>query len=160
MPYVIAHVWLPVAVGVAGLAVAVAAALLVRLRLSSRRLAGAAARFRHTADEQRRADREKIEWLLGNAEGAAKFFVGYAGWGAGQLESEMETGSWLTTGAASQQVFAEDARLWSKLTTSLTVGGGMLKPDDIPDDPSIRRAVAFGRRAATAVPGSGTGWAA
>jgi putative transcriptional regulator len=38
-------------------------------------------------------DREKIESLLVDADVTAKYFVGYSGWGAGQLEAEIETGS-------------------------------------------------------------------
>ena len=92
------------------------------------------------------AERGKIEKLLAggweSAEGGgplgdglyAKFFVGYAGWGAGQLESEMETGSWLTAPAEVLHVFDPSEKLWSKLTTWLTVG---IDPDRIPDDPSV-----------------------
>lgn len=83
-------------------------------------------------------DREKIEWLLGNAEAdEVRCFVGYAGWGAGQLEAELETGSWLCFAGQAQHVFGPNDRLWSKLTTSLVAGEGLLEPDDVPDDPSM-----------------------
>ena len=81
------------------------------------------------------AERGTIEDLLrGIADGDAKFFVGYAGWGAGQLESELETGSWLTCPADPAHVFEAGEKIWSKLTTSITAG---IDPDRIPDDPSV-----------------------
>jgi len=58
-------------------------------------------------------DREKIEWLLNHNDGAIKYFVGYAGWAAGQLETEMESGSWLTVPAEEEQIFQAGEELWS-----------------------------------------------
>jgi len=46
-----------------------------------------------------------------------RFFIGYAGWGAGQLDGEMERGSWHVVPASGEHVFAEDPRaLWKRLT--------------------------------------------
>ena len=46
-----------------------------------------------------------------------RFFIGYAGWGAGQLDSEMNRGSWHVVPALDEHVFAEDPRtLWERLT--------------------------------------------
>lgn len=83
------------------------------------------------------AERGKIERLLeGEASDdvSAKFFVGYAGWGSGQLEGELETGSWLTVKAESQHVFDGGEKLWSRLTTAVTAG---IDLNQIPEDPSM-----------------------
>jgi putative transcriptional regulator len=46
----------------------------------------------------------------------AKAFAGYAGWGPGQLESEMEEDSWITEPALADDVFAEDVDgLWTNV---------------------------------------------
>ena len=44
----------------------------------------------------------------------ARVFAGYAGWGAGQLEAELEEGSWITERALASDVFTEDPdALWA-----------------------------------------------
>ena len=44
----------------------------------------------------------------------ARVFAGYAGWGAGQLEVELEEGSWITEPALTADVFTRDPdSLWS-----------------------------------------------
>ncbi len=44
----------------------------------------------------------------------ARVFAGYAGWGAGQLEAEMEEGSWIAEPAVAADVFTEEPdSLWS-----------------------------------------------
>jgi len=49
-----------------------------------------------------------------------RFYVGYSGWGAGQLEGEMERKSWLTCDAKSEFVFHEDeSRIWAGAVKSL-----------------------------------------
>ena len=46
-------------------------------------------------------------------------YLGYAGWGAGQLESELEEGAWVLRPGKPQDVFALDASiLWGRLLGS------------------------------------------
>ena len=63
-------------------------------------------------------------------------FVGYSGWGPGQLETEMKTGSWLTLPADPTIVFRENSMtVWPEIMRSLG------KPYDVyaemPSDPSL-----------------------
>ncbi len=80
--------------------------------------------------------RDQIEWLLAQSDAHAKFFVGYSGWGAGQLESEMDTGSWLTFDATSELIFTDDEKRWLKLVKEITLGQ-WIDPKRIPEDPSV-----------------------
>jgi putative transcriptional regulator len=81
-------------------------------------------------------ERSRIESIMDNGGEPARYFVGYAGWAKGQLESELETGSWLTLAATSEHVFGEHEDLWSELTTRLTLGR-WIDPERIPPDPSV-----------------------
>jgi putative transcriptional regulator len=83
--------------------------------------------------------RERIEKLIDGQSGPAKFFVNYAGWTAGQLESEMSDGSWLTTPATKQAVFEGDEHLWTDLVRAISRAAvtGIVDPKRIPDDPSV-----------------------
>lgn len=46
-----------------------------------------------------------------------RFFIGYAGWAAGQLDREIERGSWHIVPASDEHVFADDPQaLWKRLT--------------------------------------------
>lgn len=46
-----------------------------------------------------------------------RFFIGYSGWSAGQLDREMARGSWRIVPASVDDVFAEDPRaLWERLS--------------------------------------------
>lgn len=48
-----------------------------------------------------------------------RFYIGYAGWGPGQLDHEMDRGDWHVVPASVEHVFAEDPRsLWQSLTPS------------------------------------------
>jgi putative transcriptional regulator len=81
-------------------------------------------------------DRERIEWLLREAEVQAKYFVGYSGWGPGQLEAEIESGSWIRATARKEQIFEAKVDQWSRLMTASTLGPNV-RPEQIPDDPSM-----------------------
>lgn len=63
-------------------------------------------------------------------------FAGYSGWGPGQLENEMKSGSWITLPADSATVFdREPATLWGEMLKSL--GEPFGKYSDMPPDPSM-----------------------
>jgi len=51
-----------------------------------------------------------------------RFFLGYSGWSAGQLEEEFEVGSWYTTDASRDLVFS-DAYEWMWSRTVRSKGG-------------------------------------
>jgi putative transcriptional regulator len=45
-----------------------------------------------------------------------RIFAGYAGWGGGQLDAELEEGSWYVVGAETADIFAESpADLWRQV---------------------------------------------
>ena len=83
--------------------------------------------------------RERIESLVEDNDSAMKFFVGYSGWTAGQLDAELEEGSWLSTPATIKAVFEGDEHLWSDLIRAISRAAvtGLVDPKRIPDDPSV-----------------------
>ena len=84
-------------------------------------------------------DKDAIERLLRSGppgEGPFKVVVGYSGWGAGQLEGEMQTGSWLTVPATAARALGPAGPLWTRLVTEANLGK-FVNPKWIPDDPSV-----------------------
>jgi len=81
-------------------------------------------------------EREKVEQLLAAPPEKARFFVGYSGWSPGQLDNEMEAGSWLATPANLDWIFTENEEQWRDLITQLTLGR-WVDPNKIADDPSV-----------------------
>lgn len=63
--------------------------------------------------------REMLEKLVDQGSEPLRFFVGYAGWGGGQLERELREGSWLTAPATADQIFGTVDSLWQELTRSI-----------------------------------------
>lgn len=83
------------------------------------------------------ADREDVERIIrGDDEIRTRYFVGYAGWSAEQLEGELSEGSWLTRTASPSDIFESGPKLWSKLTLIETLKLPV-QPKDLPDDPSV-----------------------
>ena len=63
-------------------------------------------------------------------------FAGYAGWGEGQLEAELEEESWIVEPALPEDVFAEDTEeLWSRVLRRK--GGQYAVVALMPPDPSL-----------------------
>lgn len=81
-------------------------------------------------------ERDKIERLMADDPRPAKYFAGYAGWTAGQLDSELETGAWLLTPGDRDHVFEAEKDLWKSVITKVTVGR-WVDVDQLPDDPSM-----------------------
>ena len=82
------------------------------------------------------SDKPVIEQLLRTGAGGIKVIVGYSGWGAGQLEGEMKTGSWLTVPATAARALGPAVPLWTRLVTEANLGK-FIDPRRIPDDPSV-----------------------
>jgi putative transcriptional regulator len=63
-------------------------------------------------------------------------FVGHAGWGAGQLDEELERGGWILEDARFEDAFTADPReLWSAVLTRK--GGSYALVARMPADPSL-----------------------
>jgi len=65
-----------------------------------------------------------------------RIYVGYAGWGAGQLEAELEEESWLVLPAEADDLFSDDPDgLWSAVLRRQ--GGPYALLAQMPPDPSL-----------------------
>jgi len=67
-------------------------------------------------------DTTSLERVLATPAGTEAFraYLGYSGWGPGQLEQEMKTGSWITLPADPTVVFEKDpSRIWPDILRSL-----------------------------------------
>jgi putative transcriptional regulator len=86
---------------------------------------------------------DSIGFLMGDVEAAAipqvrraRVFAGYAGWGPGQLEAELEEESWILETAFPEDVFSEDPEgLWSSVLRRK--GGRFEMLALMPFDPSL-----------------------
>jgi putative transcriptional regulator len=65
-----------------------------------------------------------------------RVFVGYAGWGAGQLEAEIDEGAWLIADASAGDVFdPEPSTLWARVMRRQP--GRLKLLSSFPDDPRM-----------------------
>ena len=73
--------------------------------------------------------------LLAAATRRARVFAGYAGWGPGQLEAELEESSWIVEGPSGPELFPEpDDDLWGSV---LRDKGGVYRVVALmPEDPA------------------------
>ena len=70
--------------------------------------------------------------LIGAAKGL-RLFAGYAGWGGGQLEDEIDSGGWFVVSPSPEDVFATDPeQLWVRV---LERQGGVFRT--VSQDPSL-----------------------
>jgi putative transcriptional regulator len=73
---------------------------------------------------------------LSEAIARGRVFAGYAGWGEGQLEEEVENGDWIAQQALPEDVFTEDPeKLWSRVLARK--GGAYVLMARMPLDPSL-----------------------
>jgi putative transcriptional regulator len=85
------------------------------------------------------AESGNLQQLVVTTDNPVRFFVGFAGWGPGQLEAELETGSWRTTAARAEHIFDDGPNLWEQVTKQITSSAllSTLKIRHVPDDPSM-----------------------
>jgi putative transcriptional regulator len=73
---------------------------------------------------------------LAEATGRTRVFAGYAGWGEGQLDAEVDGGDWIAHAALPEDVFTEiPQELWSSVLTRK--GGSYALIARMPPDPSV-----------------------
>jgi putative transcriptional regulator len=73
---------------------------------------------------------------LTEATARRRVFAGYAGWGEGQLDAEVEQGDWIAHAAMPEDVFTElPEELWSTVLTRK--GGSYALIARMPPDPSV-----------------------
>ncbi len=66
----------------------------------------------------------------GGGPGQARLLLGYAGWGAGQLEEEIRQNSWLTVAADDEILFDTAYQTkWQRALAKLKIDPGMLSGD-------------------------------
>ena len=86
-------------------------------------------------------DEPMVREMLSDQPDTMSFFVGYAGWGPGQLENELSRGGWLVTQARADVVFDPDADdgLWMRVIAGIDRSLAMLamNPKLMPRDPSM-----------------------
>ena len=73
--------------------------------------------------------------LTAAAIGRARVFAGYAGWGAGQLDAELEADGWIVASPVPEDVFGGDDELWSLVLRRK--GGPDALLATMPPDPSL-----------------------
>ena len=86
------------------------------------------------------AEASKIQQLIRSQAEPSLILANYAGWRAGQLETEIEEDSWLTCPATPRHVFSDDpAELWESLVREINAAEltRMLGLRDVPDDPTL-----------------------
>ena len=86
------------------------------------------------------AGREKnVLALMRSREQPCEVFTGYAGWGPGQLEHEVEYGIWRAIPATAAKIFANGDNLWERLLrqTFDSLLQVMCNVKYIPSDPSL-----------------------
>jgi putative transcriptional regulator len=74
--------------------------------------------------------------LLADGIASLRVFAGYAGWGAGQLEAEIDVGAWLVLDGLPEDAFADEPdRLYPSVLRRQ--GGEMALLSTYPDDPVL-----------------------
>lgn len=64
-----------------------------------------------------------------------RFFMGYSGWGPGQLEQEIAQDGWIRTPAVAEDIFGDPTSLWRRVLRRM--GGDYAMLSNFPDDPRM-----------------------
>ena len=81
---------------------------------------------------------EHLEALVEADPDPVRFYAGYSGWGGGQIEDELQVGSWLTVTATVEDVFHNDGeRLWRDAFRRASGSDEAFPSDPTPSDPTM-----------------------
>lgn len=90
----------------------------------------------HEFELQFGLDAERAEMFALDPKATLRGFLGYSGWGKGQLENEMKQQTWFVAGPADYNLSSEDGpALWRMIIGSLDPQLKLLA--DEPEDPSV-----------------------
>lgn len=85
------------------------------------------------------ANFEALKTMLSNNEvdpSDFRFFLGYSGWGEGQLQNEMSYNSWIVTKASQEIIFSKDSEtMWQEVMKAM--GGKFSILANSPEDPQM-----------------------
>ena len=93
------------------------------------------------------SDRLALDALLAEkrSAGEVRFYIGYSGWGPGQLDSELERDSWHVVAAGAKSIFSDDgASLWNRLIESLEPVGIQVRGNSTA--PGLKKSVRYAQR--------------
>lgn len=85
------------------------------------------------------AHKDQLKEVVASASAPIRLFSGYSGWGAGQLEGELEAGGWLVAPATAELVFHDKDDLWERVMHSVAkdILAPSLKARHVPNDPTL-----------------------
>lgn len=83
--------------------------------------------------------KDSIDLVVRRSGAKFRLFSGHAGWGGGQLESELQAGGWLTSPAQSRDVFADPETLWRDVCGEIgrRIIAPNIPPERMPKDPGL-----------------------
>ncbi|MGO8689675.1 MAG: YqgE/AlgH family protein [Thermoguttaceae bacterium] len=85
------------------------------------------------------AKKNNMRRLIWQGAGPCRIFAGYAGWGPGQLDREVQQGVWRVVPASPAQVFSKRSDLWKQLSrqASRSLMRAILHVKHIPENPLL-----------------------
>ena len=85
------------------------------------------------------AHKDQLKEVVAAESAPFRLFTGYSGWGAGQLEGELEAGGWLVSPATTELVFHDKDDLWERVMHGVAkdILAPSLKSKHVPNDPTL-----------------------
>jgi len=85
------------------------------------------------------AHKDQLREVVAAEKAPFRLFTGYSGWGAGQLEGELEAGGWLVSPATAELVFHDQDDLWERVMHGVAkdILAPSLKARHLPQDPTL-----------------------
>ena len=85
------------------------------------------------------AHKDQLKEVVAAENAPVRLFSGYSGWGAGQLEGELEAGGWLVAPATAQLVFHDKDDLWERVMHIVAedILAPTLRAKHLPNDPTL-----------------------